>query len=132
MILRKITKAIDLYFSSLSSRKVRNNFKRHEELKISHNSILSWSRKYAQKVFSYVNDLQPTTLSKKCYADDTEVKVLGKTTHLWVSVDYGTKYLVGTHYSLKSGFNEAREFISKSCRFGLPQFIQTDGAMFLP
>ena len=129
---KKVTKDIDLYFSSLSSRKVRNNFKRHEELRISHNSILTWSRKYAQKVFSYVNDLQPTDLSKRCYADDTEVKVLGKTTHLWVTIDYGTKYLVGTHYSLKSGLDEASEFIKKSVRFGNPYYIQTDGAMFYP
>ena len=51
---KKITKAIDLYFSALSSRKVRNNFKRHDEIKISHNSILTWCRKYSQLVNKYV------------------------------------------------------------------------------
>lgn len=88
---KKITKAIDLYFSSLSSRKVRNNFKRHEETKISHISILTWCRKYSKLVNDYVNTLTPSSLSGNYYADDTQVKVLGKTTHLWVNIDYGTK-----------------------------------------
>ena len=129
---KKITKAVDLYFSSLSSRKVKNNFKRHEETIISHNSILTWCRKYSKLISDYVNSLEPRNLSWNFYADDTEVKVLGNTTHLWVNIDYGTKYLTGIHFSLKSGYKEATEFIKKSVRFGLPNFIQTDGAVFYP
>ena len=129
---KKITKAIDLYFSALSSRKVRNNFKRHDEIKISHNSILTWCRKYSQLVNKYVGGLKANSLSGNFYADDTEIKVLTKTTHLWVNVDYGTKYLNGIHYSFNSGFKEARNFIKKCVRDIKPNFIQTDGAMFYP
>jgi len=33
-------------------------------------------------------------LSGNYYADDTEIKVLGNTTHLWVNIDYGTNILM--------------------------------------
>src|SRR3989338_4565458 len=45
----KITSAIDLYFSNLSSRKVRNYFKRHLDHNASHITILDWCRKYVLK-----------------------------------------------------------------------------------
>lgn len=45
-----ITMSIDMYLSNLSSRKMRNQLKRHLETKISHVSILDWVRKYVLKV----------------------------------------------------------------------------------
>lgn len=129
---KKITKAVDLYFSNLSSRKVRNNFKRHEEVNVSHNSILTWARKYTLKVNQYMSSLNPSSLSGECYADDTQVKVLGKRTHFWVNVDWGTRYISATHYSINSHWTEAKEFISKTTKFSNPQYIQTDSAMFYP
>lgn len=129
---KKITKAIDLYFSNLSSRKIRNNFKRHEETKISDISVLSWARKYTLKVNQYMSSLNPSSLSGQCYADDTQVKVKGEKTHFWVNVDWGTRYISATHYSINSHWTEAREFIKKTTKYGNPQYIQTDSAMFYP
>ena len=129
---KKITKAIDLYFSNLSSRKVRNNFRRHEETNITHHTVLNWARKYALKVNQYMSSLNPTSLSGECYADDTQVKVLGKRTHFWVNVDWKTRYISATHYSINSHWNEAREFIKKTTKYGTPKYIQTDSAMFYP
>ena len=40
----KITSAIDLYFSNLSSRKVRNHFRRHYPHNASHETILRWCK----------------------------------------------------------------------------------------
>lgn len=128
---KKITKAIDLYFSSLSSRKVRNNFRRHEETNISHNSVLSWARKYSLLVNKYVSSLTPK-LSGKCYADDTKVFVSKEMNYFWVNVDYESRFISATHYSVTSKWTEAREFINKTTKYGYPQFIQTDAAMFYP
>ena len=55
----KITEAIDLYFSNLSSRKVRNHFRRHRPQNSSHVSILDWCRRYTLKVSKFVDTLQP-------------------------------------------------------------------------
>ena len=63
---KKITSAIDLYFSNLSSRKVRNHFRKHLEHNASHVTVLDWCRKYVLKVQKYVDTLEPK-LSGKIY-----------------------------------------------------------------
>lgn len=125
-----ITKAIDLYFSSLSSRKVRNQYKRHEDLKISHESILAWCRRYSIKTQKYIDSLNPQ-LGGRCYADDTLINCAGEKHHFWVSVDWDTRYINATHYSVDSGEIEAAKFIKKTKK-QLPKYIQTDAAMFYP
>ncbi len=69
---RKITSAIDLYFSNLSSRKVRNHFRRHWGHNASHETVLNWCRKYVLKVQKYVDTLEPE-LSGEFYADETDI-----------------------------------------------------------
>lgn len=127
----KITSAIDLYFSNLSSRKVRNHFRRHLEHNASHVTVLDWCRRYTLKVQKYVNTLNPQ-LSGEFYADDTEIDCEKRKDHFWVNVDWGTRFISGIHYSVFSGKYEAKEFIKKAVSKGLPKSITTDSAMFYP
>jgi transposase-like protein len=127
----KITSGIDLYFSNLSSRKVRNHFRRHLEHNASHVTVLDWCRKYILKVQKYVDKLQPN-LGQKFYADDTEIDCENRKDHFWVNVDWETRFIQGIHYSILSGHDEAKEFISKAVSKGLPKSITTDAAMFYP
>lgn len=126
----EITKAIDLYFSNLSSRKVRNQYKRHENLKVSHVSVLDWCRRYALKVYKYTETLKPR-LSGYCYADDTQIDRAGHKDHFWACVDWDTRFINAIHYSTHSGEVEASAFLEKAGR-GLPHYIQTDAAQFYP
>lgn len=93
--------------------------------------LLVWARKYALKVNQYVSELNPK-LSGECYADDTKVFVSSKINHFWVNVDWNTRFISATHYSVNSKWYEAREFINKATKYGTPKFIQTDSAMFYP
>ena len=63
----KITSAIDLYFSNLSSRKVRNHFRRHWSHNASHMSILDWCRRYTLKIQKYVATMQPQLSGQVLY-----------------------------------------------------------------
>ena len=130
----KITSAIDLYFSNLSSRKVRNHFRRHWEHNASHETVLSWCRKYVLKVQKYVDTLQPELdLSGEYYADETEIDRKGKKDIFWANVDWGTRYINGIHYSISHGVEDAVTFLKKTTdNKKLPRFIQTDAAMFYP
>ena len=128
---KKITKAIDLYFSNLSSRKVRNNFKRRETTKISHKSVLDWCRRYTLKVKKYVDSIKPS-ISGQCYADETEINRSGKRDNFWVSIDWGTRYINGIHYSPTTDVKEAIKFLKDITKHDLPKYIQTDGAKFYP
>jgi len=127
----KITMGIDLYFSNLSSRKVRNHFRRHIEHNVSHITVLDWCRKYVLKVHKYIDKLQPK-LSGKYYADETEIGRGKRNDIFWACVDWDTRMIVDTHYSLGHGVDEAKTFLEKIKKKGKPKYIQTDSAQFYP
>lgn len=134
---QKITAAIDLYFSNLSSRKVRNHFRRHWQHNASHITILNWCREYTLKVTKFVDTLKPE-LSGEVYADETEIPRGCNTKRkggdkFWCAVDWGTRYINATMYSPEAqSVEEAIEFLKKTTKYGKPKFIQTDAAQFYP
>ncbi len=128
---QKITAGIDLYFSNLSSRKVRNHFRRHWEHNASHVTVLDWCRRYTLKVQKYIDTLEPK-LSGKVYADETEIDRKKHKDVFWCAVDWETRYICGTHYSLTRHKEEAIHFIKKTISNKRPVFIQTDAYPLYP
>jgi transposase-like protein len=128
----KITSAIDLYFSNLSSRKVRNHFRRHLEHNSSHVTVLNWCRKYVLKVQNYVDSLEPD-LSGQFYADETDIDCQKRNDVFWCNVDWDTRFISGFHYSTTREIKEAIEFLKKATeKKQIPKYIQTDAAPFYP
>ncbi len=128
----KITAAIDLYFSNLSSRKVRNHFRRHFSHNASHVTVLDWCRKYVLKVHRFIDKLQPQ-LSGQVYADETEIERRKNHDVFWCSIDWGTRYINSTLYSPSSqNIIDAMEFLKRIKEKGKPKYIQTDSAGFYP
>jgi transposase-like protein len=129
----KITAAIDLYFSNLSSRKVRNHFRRHLEHNASHMSVLDWARRYTLKVQKYIAAQQPM-LSGEFYADETLIDRDGNKDVYWCSVDWQTRYINATLYSPYSqNLEDAITFMRKiKTSHSVPKYIQTDGLPFYP
>ncbi len=131
---KKITMGIDLYFSNLSSRKVRNHFRRHLEHNASHVSVLDWARRYTLKVQKYVNKLNPC-LSGRMYADETEIdRERDHNDIFWCSIDWDTRFINATLYSPNSqNKDDAKEFIKRIKKSkDKPKYIQTDAGVFYP
>ncbi len=133
---KKITMAIDLYFSNLSSRKVRNHFRRHLEHNASHITILDWCRRYVLKVQKYINKLNPQ-LSGEFYADETEIQRSRKDNRndiFWCSVDWQTRYINATLYSPNpQNMKDATEFIQRIKESkNIPKYVQTDALKIYP
>ncbi len=130
---KKITMAIDLYFSNLSSRKVRNHFRRHLEHNASHETVLKWCRKYVLKVQKYIDSLNPK-LGDEFYVDETEIdREKNSKDIFWCSVDWETRFINGTHYTTNHSVDNAINFLKKiTDNKKLPKFIQTDAAKFYP
>jgi transposase-like protein len=130
----KITQAIDLYFSNLSSRKVRNHFRRHLPHNASHVTILDWCRRYVLKTQKYIDTLKPQ-LSGKLYGDETEID-RGKDHNdiFWCCVDWETRYINATLYSPNSqNVKDATEFMKRIRQsINKPKYIQTDALVFYP
>ena len=77
-----ITMSIDMYISNLSSRKMRNQLKRHFDHKVSHVSILDWVRRYTLKVHKYI-EKRGYNLGESFYADETMIDCEGRKDRFW-------------------------------------------------
>ncbi len=126
---KTITLSIDIYLSNLSSRKMRNQLKRHFGIKVSHVSVLQWVRKYVMKVYRFVEGLC-YKVGSSFYADETMIRRQKEDDLFWACVDWDTRMITGTHYSITGNIQEAKKFLNKSISKGKPNFIQTDGAQF--
>ena len=129
----KITSAIDLYFSNLSSRKVRNHFRRHLQHNASHVTVLDWCRRYVIRVQKYVDTL-PLNLSGKLYADETEIdREKNKNDIFWCSVDWDTRFINATLYSPNpQNMEDGTEFMNRIKSKSIPKYIQTDALPLYP
>ena len=126
-----ITLSIDMYLSNLSSRKMRNQLRRHFQTKRSHQTILNWVRKYSLKVQNFVEKLG-YNLGDSFFADET---VINRSAHLdkfWCCVDWQTRLITGIHYSTATNPTQAQVFLKKAISKGKPKYIQTDAGMFYP
>lgn len=94
----KICQAIDTYYEGLSLRKVRRNFYKYAETKISHQTVLNWIHKYVYLIRENVKKLQPQ-LSGHYLTDETYIKCKGKYHNLGVVMDKHTRYVISTRYS---------------------------------
>jgi transposase-like protein len=128
---KTIAMSIDMYLSNLSSRKMRNQLKRHFSVRVSHQTVLNWVYKYVLKVQNYVGKLG-YNLGNSFYADETVINREGNKDRFWCCVDWDTRLITGFHYSLSVNPKEAMIFIKKAIVKGKPKFIQTDAGVFYP
>ncbi len=128
---KTITMSVDMYLSNLSSRKMRNQIKRHLNHKISHVAILDWVRKYVLKVYNYVEKLD-YNVGDYFYADETIIFRNKQQDRFWACVDWETRLITGIHYSTTANPQEAITFLKNAISKGKPRFIQTDAAQFYP
>ena len=126
-----ITMSIDMYISNLSSRKMRNQLRRHFNHKISHISILDWVRRYTLKVHQFI-EKQGYNLGDSFYADETMIDCEGRKDRFWCCLDWDTRLITGVHYSLSANPLEAQDFLKKAISKGKPKYIQTDAGVFYP
>src|SRR3989344_5849014 len=126
-----ITLSIDVYISNLSSRKMRNQLSRHLGVKVSHSTILDWVRRYTLKVQKFVDKLS-FNMGQSFYADETLIDCEGRDDRFWCCLDWDTRMITGTHYSLSGNPTQAMQFLKKAITKGKPKFIQTDGGAFYP
>ena len=127
-----VTMCVDMYLLNLSSRKMRNQLKRHFNITVSHVTILDWVRKYVLKVQNYIDGLKPS-LSGNVYADETEIDCQDRNDIFWCAVDWDTRYINATMYAPNSqNMRDAKEFMSRIKDSVMPNYIQTDGLVFYP
>jgi len=126
-----ITMSVDMYISNLSSRKMRNQLSIHFNLKVTHMTILDWVRRYTLKVQKFIDKLG-FNMGQSFYADETLIDCDGRDDRFWCCLDWDTRMITGTHYSLAGNPVQAMLFLKKAISKGKPKFIQTDAGVFYP
>lgn len=95
---KRICQALDTYFEGLSLRKVRRNFYKYADTKISHQTILNWIRKYVYLIRKKVEEFKPK-LSGHYLTDETIIKCKGKNHNFGLVMDKESRYVIATRYS---------------------------------
>ncbi|MEK6818711.1 MAG: DDE-type integrase/transposase/recombinase, partial [Nanoarchaeota archaeon] len=96
-----------------------------------HMTILDWVRRFTLKVSKFVEKLG-YNMENSFYADETLIDCEGRNDRFWCCLDWDTRMITGTHYSLSANPSQAMKFLNKAISKGKPKFIQTDGGVFYP
>jgi len=128
-----ITMSIDMYVSNLSSRKMRNQLKRHLNHKVSHVSVLDWVRRYTLKVHKFI-EKQGYNLGNNFYADETMINREGKLDRFWCCLDWDLWSEPLKLKGKKSTLKEKREYLTNLNQYldGLEKEIKKYYLSILP
>jgi putative transposase len=123
-----ITSALQLYFTGESLRNVQKFFRLHG-LKINHNTIYKWIKKYMILMARYLDNITPN-VADAWRADELYVKVRGNPKYLFALMDDQTRFWIAqqvadTKYTsnIQPLFRRAKEIAGKR-----PNTMITDGA----
>lgn len=95
---QKVCQAIDTYYEGLSLRKVRRNFYKYGNTKISHQSVLNWIRKYIYLIRKKLENAKPS-LYGHYLTDEAVIKCKGENHNFGLVMDKRSRYIVATRYS---------------------------------
>src|SRR3989344_4029382 len=108
-----ITASLNLYFSGMSLRKVKEHILQFTPQGVSHMSVCRWLIKYSKMIRNFTEKLQPN-VSGVFHADEIFINCKGEQNYFWDMVDKDTRFLVTTHYSTKRNYQSARRFFLKT------------------
>ena len=95
---QKVCQAIDTYYEGLSLRKVRRNFYKYGNIRISHQSVLNWIRKYVYLIRKKLEKINPS-LYGHYLTDETIIKCKGEQHNFGLVMDKRSRYVVATRYT---------------------------------
>jgi len=123
-----ICMSIDSYLDGLSSRKMRDQLKRHSEVKASHMTVLKWVRKFSQIAMEKAKILTPR-LSGHYHTDETEIRCGGQKHQFAVVLDDKTRFISATDYltTTRPTADDIKPLWKESEQLQRPHTFQTDG-----
>ena len=122
-----IVNSLYLYYSGLSTRKVREQIENIYGKSVSLSTIHYWVHKYANLVKEYVSSLEPK-LSGKYHHDKTEVKVDGEGRYFWETIDEDTRFIVAHMLTEDRTSEEAAKVFRYALEKQRPIAFFTDGS----
>ena len=100
----------------------------YEGIKVNPATVYRWVIRYTKEAIELFEHVRPN-VSPTRVADETVVRVAGKKVWFWDCIDYGTRYLLGAHLSVRRGMTDASKIFQKIQAHTdvEPKTILTDG-----
>lgn len=123
-----VTLTMDLYFKGISLRKIQDHLDQFYNLRIHHETIRRWIKKYMKIMDVYVSKYKLFG-SRIWHADEQMIKSKGKWVWLWNVLDAKSRFLIASSITERREMDDARKVFrkAKNSAIGSPEFIFTDG-----
>ncbi len=125
-----ILNALTLYFHNDSStRRIAQYLKLTMNIKVSHVTIASWTKKFApifKKIYGNILSSINLSDSDEWHADETVVFINGKKHYLWLVIDSETRLILSYHLTPSRDSDQAYSVLNDSKNQGTPKSIVSD------
>lgn len=124
-----VTMTLDLYYKGVSVRGIQDHLNQIFGVKLNHQTVLNWIKKYEALIGEYVKTLKPE-LGGQWHVDEMKVKFSGSWKWLWNVMDKDTRYLLASNITEKREVEDARKAfaLAKEIAQGQrPERVVSDG-----
>lgn len=121
--------ALAMFYRGLSTKEIGQQIgQQYDILPPSKSTIYRWVAEYTPIALRQAQGLQPSKLGDTWVADETYLKVKGRTFYLWDVMDAKTRYLLASHLSPNRGIRDAEVTFRQAYRAAgkAPKHIVTD------
>ena len=123
-----ITRAMQMYYSGMSSRDVADCFEQ-EDIKVSHMTIYRWIEKYSRMTNRYVKGIVPR-VSETWRTDEIFMKIAGEQKYYYSMMDHETRFMISKLMAETKGTEDVAPMFREAIMIAdkIPATLISDGA----
>ena len=123
-----ITRALQMYYSGMSSRDVADCFEQ-EGVKVSHMTVYRWVEKYSRMTNRYVRGIVPR-VSETWRTDEIFTKIAGEQKYYYSMMDHGTRFMIAKLMAETKGTEDVAPMFREAMMVAgkIPATLISDGA----
>jgi transposase-like protein len=107
---RQIASAMGMYYGGMSLDAIQQQFRQDYDTDMSESNYWNWVKRFTKEAIKQSKDFKPV-VGDVWVADETYMKLGGRTVYFWDIIDSKTNYLLATHVSFSRGSREAKQLM---------------------
>lgn len=108
---RQIASAMGMYYGGMPLDAIQQQFRQDYNLEMSESAYWNWIKDFTKEAMKEVENFQPE-VGNVWVADETYMKLKGRTIYFWDIIDAKTRYLLATNVSYSRSGNEAKKLLT--------------------
>ena len=107
---KQIASAMGMYYGGMSLDAIQQQFRQDYDNDMSESNYWNWVVRFTKEAVKQCKDFTPE-VGDTWVADETYMKLGGKTVYFWDIIDSKTNYLLASHVSFSRGGREAKQLM---------------------